>query len=212
MAQRGKQASYTVPERTTEALARLRKYYDLGRRAQHLGESRSGVYSKGVIEQLVDETDESSATLIKCRQFADQYTATEFRQLCKLRRPNGKPIGWGHVTKLLSVPYEHKKFRTQLQNRAADEGWTARRLEAEIKANYESVETRGGRPANLPSTEEEAIDQISQRSRQWLRWYGELEDAEWLSVADLPDGVQKRLKSVERAMRQLEEEIKMEGV
>lgn len=210
MAQHGKQSTNAVSERTTEALARLRKYYDLGRRAQQLGKSSNGAYANGVIEQLVMETSENSATLHKCRQFADQYTAADFRQLCKLRRPNGKPIGWGHVTKLLAVPYEHKKFRTQLQNRAADEGWTARRLEAEIKANYEIVKTRGGRPSNLPSTEDEAIDQISQRSQQWLRWYGELKDAEWLSVADLPEGVQKRLKSVERAMRRLEEEITME--
>jgi hypothetical protein len=34
---------------------------------------------------------------------------------CKLRRPDGKPIGWGHVTKLLTMPLEDRKLRVKLQ-------------------------------------------------------------------------------------------------
>ena len=76
-------------ERTEQALGRLRRYYDIGRRGQELTRAGGGVYGRGVVTLLADETGENPATLLKCRQFADHYTAAEFRQLCKLRRPNG---------------------------------------------------------------------------------------------------------------------------
>ena len=75
-----------------------------------------------MINQLVEKTGENKATLSKCKQFADTYSAAEFKELCKLRRPDGKPIGWGHVTKLLTVPSEDKALRKKLQTRAAKEG------------------------------------------------------------------------------------------
>ena len=46
--------------------------------------------------------------------------------------------------------------------------------------------------------------QINQRSQQWLRWYEGLENAEGISVKDLPDAVQKRLKAAVREIRKLE--------
>ena len=130
---------------------------------------------------------------------------TEFKELCKLRRPNGKPIGWGHVTKLLTVPKEDKKLRVKLQLQAATEGWTARQLNDHIQRKYESVSTGMGRRWNLPTSTDQALRQISQRSQQWLRWYDELENAKGISVRDLPDDVQTRLKAVVREIRKLEE-------
>ena len=47
--------------------------------------------------------------------------------------------------------------------------------------------------------------QISQRSQQWLRWYEGLENAEGISVSDLPDEVQTRLKTVVREIRRLDD-------
>jgi len=38
-----------------------------------------------------------------------------------------------------------------------------------------------------------------------LRWYDGLENAEGISVSDLPDEVQKRLKAVVREIRKLDE-------
>ena len=67
-----------VTERTNEAIVKLKKYYDLGRRAQKLSSSAEGPYAKGVIAQLVEESGESKATVNKCRQFADMYSPDYF--------------------------------------------------------------------------------------------------------------------------------------
>ncbi len=205
MAKRPKQPD-AVTERTNQAIAKLKGYYDLGKRAQKLSNSSGGIHATGVITQMVKDTGENRATINKCRQFADEYTPAEFKDLCKLRRPDGKPIGWGHVTKLLTVPVEHKKLRKRLQTQAAKEGWTARHLNDQIQGEYESGATSGmGRKWSLPTSEQQALRQISQRSQQWLRWYEGLDNAEGISVSDLPDEVQKRLKAVVREIRKLDE-------
>ena len=190
-------------KRTQEAINKLKTYYELGRRAVKLGTSTEGPYARGVIAQLVEETGENKATVSKCKQFAEMYSPTEFNELCKLRRPNGKPIGWGHVTKLLTVPQEDKKLRVQLQRQAAKEGWTARRLNDQIQGEYESESSGMGRRCNLPTSKQQALRQISQRSQQWLRWYEGLKNAEGISVRELPNDVQKQLKVVVRAIEKL---------
>lgn len=191
-------------KRTQEAIDKLKTYYELGKRAIQLSKATDGTYARGVITQLVEETGENKATVNKCKQFAEMYSPTEFKELCKLRRPNGKPIGWGHVTKLLTVPKEDKKLRAKLQLQAAKEGWTARRLEEQIQGNYESESSGMGRRWNLPTSTDQALRQITQRSQQWLRWYEGLENAEGISVDDLPDDVQTRLKAVVREIRKLD--------
>ena len=204
MVKRPKQPNATA-ERTSQAIAKLKGYYDLGKRAQKLSSSSESIHAPGVIIKLVKETGENRATINKCRQFADQYTPTEFKDLCRLRRPDGKPIGWGHVTKLLTVPVADKKLRKKLQTQAAKEGWTARHLNDQIQGEYESASSGMGRKWSLPTSKQQALRQISQRSQQWLRWYEGLENAEGISVGDLPDEVQKRLKNVGREIRKLDE-------
>jgi hypothetical protein len=192
-------------KRTQEAIDKLKSYYELGKRAVKLSNSTEGIYARGVVTQLVEETGENKATVAKCKQFAEMYSTAEFNELCKLRRPNGKPIGWGHVTKLLTVPQEHKKLRVRLQTQAAGQGWTARQLNEHIQGKHESVSSSMGRRWNLPTSKQQALRQISQRSQQWLRWYEGLENAEGISVRDLPDEVQTRLKAVVREIRKLGE-------
>ena len=194
-----------VAERTSHAIAKLKGYYELGRRAQKLSASSKGGYASGIIVQLVEETGENRATINKCRQFADHYTPAEFKELCKLRRPDGKPIGWGHVTKLLTVPQADKALRKKLQTKAAKEGWTARHLNDQIQGNYDSEWSGMGRRWSLPTSEEQALRLISQRSQQWLRWYDGLDNAKEVSVKDLPGEVQTRLKAVVREIRKLDE-------
>lgn len=191
-------------KRTQEAIDKLKSYYELGRRAQKLGNSTAGTYGRGVIIQLAEESGENKATVAKCKQFAEMYSPAEFKELCKLRRPNGKPIGWGHVTKLLTVPQDDKKLRVKLQTKAAKEGWTARRLNDEIQGSYESVSSGMGRRWNLPTSKEQALRQISQRCQQWLRWHEGLENAKEVSVSALPADVQKQLKAVVREIRKLD--------
>ena len=53
-----------------------------------------------------------------------------------------------------------------------------------------------------------SIWHVSQRSQQSCEG---LENAEGISVGDLPDGVQKRLKSVGREIRKLDEVMMSQG-
>jgi hypothetical protein len=92
-----------------------------------------------------------------------------------------------------------------LQTQAAKEGWTARHLNDQIQGEYESESSGMGRKWSLPTSKQQALRQINQRSQQWLRWYEGLENAEGISVKDLPDAVQKRLKAAVREIRKLEE-------
>ena len=204
MAKTRSQQPDAASKRTHEAIDKLSTYYELGKRAIQLSNSTEGTYARGIIAQLVEETGENRATINKCRQFAEMYTPVEFKELCKLRRPDGKPIGWGHVTKLLTVPLDDRKLRVKLQTRAARDGWTARQLNDEIQGKYELVSGGVGRRWNLPTSTEQALRQIRQRSQQWLRWFDELENAKGISVATLPEDVQSQLKAVVREIRKLD--------
>ncbi len=76
--------------------------------------------------------------------------------------------------------------------------------EANVNGHKPSLDV--GRTECLESNESSSESlPISQRSQQWLRWYEGLENAEEVSVGDLPDEVQRRLKAVVRALRKLDE-------
>ena len=50
-------------KRTQEAIDKLKIYYELGRVAVTRGNSAAGLYARGVITQLVEETGENKATV-----------------------------------------------------------------------------------------------------------------------------------------------------
>ncbi|HJN11255.1 MAG: hypothetical protein QGG09_06865 [Pirellulaceae bacterium] len=76
--------------------------------------------------------------------------------------------------------------------------------EANVNGHKPSLDV--GRTECLESNESSSESlPISQRSQQWLRWYEGLENAEEVSVGDLPDEVQRRLKAVVREIRKLDE-------
>jgi len=75
-------------------------------------------------------------------------------------------------------------------------------------ANLQNATLLPGLYQCLPSLVESRrsiVRLVSQRSQQWLRWYEGLENAEGISVRDLPDEVQKRLKAVVREIGKLDE-------
>jgi len=111
------------------------------------------------------------------------------------------------VTKLLTIPADDKELRSTLQARAAADGWTARELEDRIKKHYEPVHDTRGRPVNLPTSVDDALSKIRQRTEQWLRWHEALANSDdgWLD--QLPTAVQKQLKVVEKAIRKLQAEV-----
>lgn len=122
-------------ERVNAVLRRIRLIHAVGK--QLLDSER------GVIPQLVRDSEKqggrplSQYLLFKAKQFAARYSASDLRELCKLRRPSSVrsaeelPLSWGHVVHLLSIA-DHDQ-RTEIQKKAAAEDWSSEELAERIK-------------------------------------------------------------------------------
>jgi len=119
-----------------------------------------------IIKRLVAEAGTNPATLRLARQFACVYTEKQLEALLKLRTPEGPPLGWSHVQELIAVgsPAE----RARLQRLAATEGWTVRRLKAEVQRLHGGKRSRGGRKFAPPGTPEEALRRLADQGRLWI--------------------------------------------
>ena len=142
-------------------IAKLRTYHSLGLRANQSTGDRT-------TRQFGEQHKLNIETMRKARAFARLYSKREFNELCSLRRPNGLPLQWGHVTFLLTVV--DKPLRTDLQRRAAEEGWTAPELYSDIRRRQSGGPRRqGGRPVKVPATPTACLRQILTEGGPWLR-------------------------------------------
>jgi hypothetical protein len=133
-------------------IAKLRAYHKLGLRANQSTSDRT-------TKQFGEQLKLSESTMRKARAFARLYV---------LRRPNGLPLQWGHVSFLLCVA--DKSLRTELQQRAADEGWNSPELYAEIRRRQRGGPRRkGGRPVKVPTTPTACFRQIITEGQPWKR-------------------------------------------
>lgn len=153
--------------KVTEALTRLQQYRKIGPEAVSR-ERKTGTYSPGLAKELAAELKTSEANVQKAWQFAKDYSDDEFDELCELRTADGKPISWGHVTKLLSVT--DKRSRRALQRRAAKEGWSARALEREIRRKQPEKRSHGGGKLAKPTSRDELLREVLAKCEQWRRW------------------------------------------
>lgn len=109
----------------------------------------------------------------KARRFAEQYTAAEVDGLCALRKPDGSPLQVGHLDSLLGLPWKTESDRCKraaLEREAAEEGWTAPELAAEISARFPKTRrqsTSGKHPGRPRKTKR--IDLATWEARALLR-------------------------------------------
>lgn len=190
---------------TDPKIAQLKRYYRIGKRALKQTEAAGGKFARGVIASLAEEEGLPPSTVEKCRQLAQRFEQEDFDELCRLRRTDGEPIGWGHVTRLITV--KNARSRQSLVRKVAENDWSVKRLDDEIHKSRKPKQTRGSTHAK-PKTTKEAYGQIASMCDQWLRWAGDFatepkegERGVWLE--DMPEDLQKKLKSVERAMEKL---------
>ncbi len=93
------------------------------------------------------------------KRFASRYTERQVKSLCRLRRPNGLPLHWGHVMYLLSV--DDKAQRRELELRAAEHGWTAPELNDAIPDEFRHMTQPGhGRPLRTPRSPASGLRQL----------------------------------------------------
>lgn len=138
---------------------RLRHHHALGRKANGTGNGLS-------VEDLTSQYAINEHTLRKIRAFAREYTQKDLDELCKLRRPNGLPLQWGHIPYLLIV--KDKQERKRLQERAAREGWTAPMLNAAIPQKYR-LASGHGRTMAPPASLEAGLQQLILEGEHWAR-------------------------------------------
>ena len=114
-------------------------------------------------------------TMRQACRFAKLYASEkDLKELCALRRPNGLPLQWGHVPLLLTV--KDQSERREFQQRAADEGWTAPQLYAEIRRSRGvSTNSHAGRPVNKPTSPESCLRRIIADAKPWIRQCQEME-------------------------------------
>lgn len=155
----------TTRERAQQMLERLRSYYAIGRALEaefdrHGGESLNHFADTG-------KHGLSKSGLFKARQLARVYDRRAFQELCRLRNSRGLPLTWGHVVELIGVPDE--SVRLELQQRAAEEGWSRAELAFEIERRYSNRRRGSGRPVRSPRSAEEGLRRLKRKGSEWLR-------------------------------------------
>ena len=223
MAKRKKSTTRTMtkrktPRRPDPAVKKLRKFYKLGLDvlAADKVNPQKGKYSPGVSKKFATQVGKARDFVDKSRVFASKYTVTEFKELCALRRPDGKPLGPRHVIGLLRIKIKQKRKR--LQRKAAIEGWSTRRVAAEVSKLLGTAGS-GGRQAKVPADTEEALSQIITMTNRWERWFGGFDpeqrkrknlEKSRVEVDDLPEAVHKQLKSAMKQIQKLKEVVEKE--
>ncbi len=194
---------------TDPKIAQLKRYYRIGVKAVKQSSNAEGAYARGVIASLAEEEDLPPSTVEKCRQFAQRFEQEDFNELCELRRTDEERIGWGHVTRLITV--KNARSRQSLLRKIAENDWSVKQLDAEIHKSGKPKQTRGSTHPK-PKTTKQAHHQIASVCDRWLRWAGDFatepkegERGVWLD--DMPEEVRKKIKSVERAMKKLRVEV-----
>ncbi len=93
------------------------------------------------------------------KRFASRYTRRQVESLCRLRRPNGLPLHWGHVMYLLGIA--DLAQRRELERRAAEHGWTAPELRDAIPDEFRHKTWPGhGRPLRKPRSPSAGLRQL----------------------------------------------------
>jgi len=142
-----------------QAVKELQNFYQLGHKVLKADQKNphKNKYSLGVSVEIAARIGRSRDYVDKARKFASTYTKAELDELCRLRRPDGMPLGPRHVIGLLRI--KNKRDRKRFQRKAVVEGWSTRQVAAEI-SKLLSTGGSGGRRPKTPKTVDDALMQV----------------------------------------------------
>lgn len=167
----GSTAVDSALEAKAEAMiAKVWSHYRRGEEANAAQQKESKFPKEFAAEQRVN-----LSTLRWEKRFATRYTKRQVEALCRLRRPNGLPLHWGHVMYLLGV--DDKVQRRELERQAAGHGWAAPELNDAIPDEFRHKTQPGhGRPLRKPRSPAAGLrqlrseaDVLGRRARHVLR-------------------------------------------
>jgi len=154
-----------------QKIATLRRYYELGQRASDTAPDGTPKTPES-LKDLAAEAEVQEDTIRKALKLATTYTAEELDELLTLRDPDGEPLNWYLVRVLLQV--KDKAERSNLQAKAAEEGWSRRDLWAEVQARQGGKKSPGGRRFAVPESPQQVLARLTELSESWLRFYEDI--------------------------------------
>ena len=201
-----------------QAVKELQNFYQLGHKVLKADQKNphKNKYSLGVSVEIAARIGRSRDYVDKARKFASTYTKAELDELCRLRRPDGMPLGPRHVIGLLRI--KNKRDRKRFQRKAVVEGWSTRQVAAEI-SKLLSTGGSGGRRPKTPKTVDDALIQVQTMTNRWCRWYAgfdrqqddeQEQDKNRIGLDDLPEPIRKQLKSSARQIQKLKKAVEEE--
>ena len=201
---------------TDPRIVRLMRFYRIGQKAVKQSSKSEGTYARGVIAKIAAEEDLPVSTVDKCRLFAERFNEADFKELCGLRRTaDDKVLGWGYVTRVITIAPKKRARRQALLRRAAKHDWTVKQLnEAAIQLNEEfrlseNIEPRpGGNRHRKPDSIEDAYQQIEAVCEPWIRWSTNFaepltDDEDKANKDSMPKAVRDRIDVIDKAMKYL---------
>jgi len=127
-------------------------------------------YADQHIEHLADAVGVDKRTFSDCKRVARDYTREEYQKLIS------KPwVTWPHVVHLLNA--KGKTLRRKMEEKVISEGWSAKQLQAEIRALQGNRRPGTGRPLNAPNNLNEAFFKLQADTSKLTRsieevWFG----------------------------------------
>jgi hypothetical protein len=202
----------------------LRRFHALGKKVAELRDSTERVH--GTLAKLKAKSAAAKNRRMEAHRFYKMYQSKKkLDEICSYGRSSGKPLTRNHVVHLLRV--EDPKERCALAKKCADNSWSARRLNLEIRKG-QPRRKYGGAKQKPPESDGEALLITEGMAANWLRWVSVLKSVKVESkkprgskgkkrkparskkrvgLNDLPPAVRTRLVAVRKEMEKLSASI-----
>ena len=131
------------------------------------------------------------------------FTADEINAICRLATTHRRIIGLPLAMKLLTIA--DKGERQALAEKVLVSGWSLNEMDIELVRRFGRRRQGGRNPARPPNVKA-ALVQIENMTLAWTRWYAqiaEVAESGGVTLADLPDDVQRGLGLTEKTVRRL---------
>jgi hypothetical protein len=117
----------------------LRRFHALGKLFLKASDRRQrrGIANQGTMASLEADTQAQKNRLMEARHFARLYNDRELDWICSLGQRKGRPLTRVDVLQLIRVA--DRRQRNALAKKCAEEEWTARKLEMEVRLHGEDM-------------------------------------------------------------------------
>jgi hypothetical protein len=148
--------------------------------------------------------------MMEARRFAKLYpTIKELNWICSLGQRVGRPLSRIQVTLLIRVA--HRNLRDSLAKRCAEETWSVRKLEREVRRRAPRHKYGGAR--HRPQSIEDALAITERLATGWVRWVRVLKETtdgnkeDGITLAKLPTAVARSLTKIATLCRAIERQL-----